>query len=143
MTTLPGWLRAALYATAVMNIAVALVFFPGVPVARALFGFPDAGHAFYFATVALFIGLFGVAYLWYAVAGRADRFFIAWCGAGKLGFVILTAAMWAAGELPARAALGGLADLPFSVAFLAWALRTPAGVGAPAVTLTAGRTSRA
>jgi hypothetical protein len=119
-------MRGALYATAIMNLAAGLLFLPGAGALRALAGFPAGEHAIYLATVALFVLLFGGAYLAAAVMGRADRLFITMAAIGKLGFVAVVTACWAAGALSGRAPLVAAADVVFGVLFLAWVLSADA-----------------
>jgi hypothetical protein len=119
---LPGWLRAALFATAAMNILVGLIFASGSETLLSTAGFPAAGHPFYSLTVGLFIILFGVGYLCAAMAERPERLFIAWTGAGKIAFVVLVTALFVAGRVPLRAPLLASADLAFGAAFVGWFL---------------------
>lgn len=120
MLTLPGWMRRALFATAVMNILVAGAFVPAARDVRVLAGLPAESHPLYLTTVGLFVGLFGCGYLWSAITGRADRLFITLAATGKLGFFALLAGFWVAGSLPLRAPLAGTADLVFGLLFAAW-----------------------
>jgi hypothetical protein len=66
------------------------------------------------------VALFGFGYLWTAIAGRADRLFIALAAAGKTAFVLLLVALWTGGTLPLRAPLVGSADLVFALLFVRW-----------------------
>lgn len=116
-------MRGALLATAVMNIGAAAGFLPSAHAARVMAGIPEAGHPFYLATVAMFILLLGLGYLWAAVVGRADRLFITVAAVGKLAFFTLLMCFWAGGALPMRAPLAGSPDLVFGVLFLRWLLR--------------------
>lgn len=120
MITLPPWMRGALFATAGMNILAAVAFIPAAESLRALAGLPEGGHPFYLVTVAMFVLLFGLAYLWAAVHGRPERLFIAMAAAGKLSFFGLLVWFWAVGAVPTRAPVVGSADLIFGVLFLAW-----------------------
>ena len=117
---LPGWMRGALFATAVMNILAAVAFSPPAGALRALAGMPEGEQPVYMATITLFVLLFGVAYLWLAVSGRAERFFIAVAAAGKLCFVMLLAWFWAGGTVSLRGLLLGSGDLVFALLFGAW-----------------------
>ena len=87
---------------------------------RAVAGFPEAEHPLYLATVGMFVLLFGLGYLWAAIASRADRLFIAVASVGKLSFFALLGSFWAAGALSARAPLVGTGDLVFGILFLIW-----------------------
>jgi hypothetical protein len=133
VTPLPSWMRAALLATAVMNVGGAILFAPPGRAWRAVAGFPEAEHALYLGVVCLFVLLFALAYLWMGLAGRADRLFVAVAAVGKLSFFTLLAAFWAAGALPARAVATGAGDLVFALLFFAWLCGAPRPVPAPAV----------
>lgn len=113
-------MRRALFATAGMNAAAAMAFLPGAGAVRGLAGFPAEAPSFYLATVAMFVLLFGIGYLWAALQGRADRLFIGICALGKISFFALVLAFSLAGDLPARAPLLAAADLGFGTLFLAW-----------------------
>ena len=117
---LPGWMRGALYATAVMNVVASVGFMPPGRALRALAGFPEPDHPLYLVTTGVFVLLFGVGYLWTAIAGRAERLFITLAAAGKLAFVATVSWLWIAGALPARAPLAASGDLVFAVLFLVW-----------------------
>jgi hypothetical protein len=120
MFPLPLWMRTALYATAGMNVLAAGMFLPAAKPLRDWVGLPELGHPLYATTVAMFIFLFGVAYSWTAIVGRADRVFIALSAAGKFSFFAILVCFWAMGSLPVRAPLLGSADLLFSVLFTLW-----------------------
>jgi hypothetical protein len=117
---LPGWMRTALLATAVMNGLAAILFLPPAAGLRELAGLPAGGHPFYLTTVSLFVALFGVGYLWFGLTGRADRFFIAFAALGKLSFFALAFGFALAGALSFRGALLAGGDLVFAVLFLRW-----------------------
>jgi hypothetical protein len=125
MTTLPSWMRVALLATAVMNVAVAPAFLPAGERLRVLAGLPPGGEPFYLAMVAMFVLLFGLGYLWTGATGRADRTFILVAAVGKCSFFALLAGFWLLGGLPLRAPLTGVADLLFGVLFLRWLVAEP------------------
>jgi hypothetical protein len=120
MATLPTWMRRALFATGIMNTGAALGFLPGARFARVAAGLPEDAPSVYLLTIAMFVGLFGVGYLWTAVSGRAERLFITIAAIGKLTFVTLVTTMWATGTLSARAPVAGSPDLVFALLFFAW-----------------------
>ena len=132
MTTLPTWMRRALFATAGMNIVGAALFAPPARARalRAVAGFPPGEHPLYLATVTMFVLLFGLGYLWAAAAGRADRLFITVAAFGKLSFFALLVWFWAVGALPVRAPLVGTGDLVFGILFVVWLYGTRAEVPA-------------
>jgi len=124
MTALPMWLRAALYATAVMNVLVGLAFASGSATLLAATGMPAPVPAFYTLTVGMFVALFGIGYFAVARGDEPERLFLALAGSGKLCFVALVFSLFLAGSLPARAALAAAADLPFGLLFVGWVLTT-------------------
>jgi hypothetical protein len=136
---LPGWMRNALFATAAMNILAAVAFLPPAHRLRALAGFPEADHPLYLIVVSLFVLLFGLAYLGYAMRGHADRLFIALAAAGKLSFFALLVVFWGAGAVPVQAPLSATGDLIFSVLFFAWLYGTPAAFSADTASLRRAR----
>ena len=116
----PGWMRTALFATTAMNLLGAAVFLPAAAPVRAFVGLPPDAHPLYLAVIALFIALFGVGYLWAALANRPERVFIGMAAIGKLSFVSLLVGFWAAGEISVRAPLAAVGDVVFGVMFLVW-----------------------
>ena len=115
-------MRNALFATAVMNLAAGIGFLPPAAGLRGLAGFPAGEQPVYLMTVALFVMLFGLGYLWVAIANRPERLFITLAAIGKISFFGILAALWLAGSLPALAPLAGAADLAFGLIFVAWLL---------------------
>jgi len=122
MFPLPRWLQTALYCTAAMNVLAAATFLPAGKPVRDLAGLPELGHPLYATTVAIFIFLFGLAYLWAAITARSDLLFIALAAAGKFSFFSVLVCLWAMGSLPLRMPVLGSADLFFSVLFVVWLL---------------------
>ena len=122
---IPIWLRRALLATAAMNAFGAFAFTPwGAPL-RDLVGLPSGAHPLYLLIIGVFVGLFGVGYLWTGLTGRADPLFIAIAAAGKLSFVGLLLAFWLVGELSIRAPVSALGDLVFGALLLVWLAGRP------------------
>jgi hypothetical protein len=113
-------MRVAMLATAAMNISVAAMFLPSSRILRTTAGFPADAPAIYLLTVALFVFLFGVGYLYTGFSGVGERLFIAVAAVGKLGFVLLVVGTWMTGSLPPRAPAIASADLFFSVLFFYW-----------------------
>src|SRR5919197_1021065 len=120
MIPLPTWMRGTLYATAVMNILASAAFIPAAGSLRALAGLPEVGHPLYLVTVGMFVLTFGLAYLWAAVTGHAERLFIAVAATGKLSVFGLLVWFWVSGTLPVRAPVLGTGDLIFGILFVAW-----------------------
>ena len=113
-------MRNALFATAFMNVAAGLAFLPPAAGLRTLLGLPAGSDPLYLSLVALFVALFGLGYLWVAVANRPERLFITLGAIGKLGFFLLVVGFWLAGSLPATVLHGGAADLGFALLFFRW-----------------------
>lgn len=116
------FLRQAMAATAVMNIAGSMAFTPLGAGLRAWVGIPDA-HPLWLWTVGSWIFLFGLGYSALAITGRPDRTFIAVAAGGKASFAILLGLMAAMGQIPVLAATGGLPDLVFATIFAHWLIR--------------------
>jgi len=119
-TALPPWMRVALFATAAMNLAAAAAFLPAAAIFRITAGLPADAPPIYLMTVALFVGLFGLGYLYTATRGRDERLFIALSALGKFGFVSLLVLGWLGGSLPLRAPVVAAPDLVFSLLFFYW-----------------------
>jgi hypothetical protein len=112
-------MRGALWTAVVLNLVGVLVFAPPA------LGFgadrlPIPAPPFYAAQVALTIALFGGVYAWLARQPRIDRPLVVVGALGKLGFFVLALSYWAAGDLPARAALQATPDLMLALIFLWW-----------------------
>ncbi len=121
---LPLWMRITLLATAVMNLTGAAAFLPSATALRQMGGLPEGGHPLYMLTVAAFIFIFGLAYGWAGLSGRADRQFIAVGAAGKLAFFALLVWCCCAGSLPLKAVGAGVGDLVFGVLFALWLFKS-------------------
>jgi len=119
---LPTWMRRALLTTAVMNVLGAGLFLPSAGALRALAGVPAGEHAVYLLTIAMFVLLFGLGYLYCGITGRADPLFIAISAAGKLSFVAILVFSWLSGAVSLRAPLSAVGDLVFGLMFLTWLL---------------------
>ena len=122
MLKLPTWMRVVMFATAILNILGAVTFVPSARALRVMGGFPEVAPPLYLTTIGAFIGIFGLAYLWSAVTGRADRQFVAVAAAGKLTFFALLVRYWWAGLLTSKAAMSGTGDLVIGSLFVVWLL---------------------
>jgi len=112
-------MRRALRATAVLNLAAALVFaFPGS--LGQLAGFPAPVPRMYSAFVAFLVVLFGCTYGWLARQPRIDRPLVAFSALGKAGFFAVVLVCGLLGEVPARAVVAASADLVFAAIFVWW-----------------------
>lgn len=116
-------MRYTLFASAVVNAAGAVMFVPAFADLRSQLRFPEP-HPFYLWTLSIWIGTFGLCYLWMAISHRRDRIFIATGAVGKLSFFLLITGYSLAGELPVTAIVSGLPDLVIGSVFLAWLLLT-------------------
>lgn len=120
---IPSWMRVAMLVTAVMNMLGAITFLPAAGAMRAMGGLPAESHPLYLASISVFILVFGAAYLWIGLSGKADRQFVAVAAAGKLSFFGVLVWYWVTGTIPAQAALSGVGDLVFGSLFLFWLVR--------------------
>jgi hypothetical protein len=117
---MPIWMRIALIATGVFNMFGTALFLPAFHSFRESNGLPAESHPLYLWIIASWIFLFGLCYLWLGITGRNERLFLVVGAAGKLAFVFLMFAYYAAGQIPLNAALGSLADLLFAILFIVW-----------------------
>lgn len=101
----------------------ALIFLPAATALRRSVGLLVEGHPFYLSILSLsgFIFIFGVAYLWAGITGRADALFLS--VAGKLFFFGLVVFYWLLGASPLKVPLAASSDLLFALAFIFWLLR--------------------
>jgi hypothetical protein len=116
-------MRAALYATAAMNILGSVTFVPHFSGLRARFELPES-HPLYLLIIGTWVLAFGLCYLWMAVSSRRDRIFVAIGAVGKLSFFALLALFAARGDLPLAAVGAGSGDLLFGLIFIFWLIRT-------------------
>lgn len=115
--------RGVLLASFFYNMVGALVFFPTITIGRRLVGFPEA-PLFYLSLVTIWIGSFGVLYLWLARTGRDERGFLIIAAIGKFAFWTLTVVFWLIGEFPVITPIVALGDLIGAITFTWWLLRT-------------------
>lgn len=106
--------------TAVVNGLGALLFVPAAMALRQFAGLSVHAHPFYLAVIGSFILIFGCAYLWVGITGRADALFLSVAAAGKLAFFTLTVVYWVLGDLPAEVPLAASSDLILALTFFSW-----------------------
>ena len=114
--------RAALWASVALNLLGVAVFAPAA-LGSASPMLPIPAPRFYAAQVGFTIALFGCVYGWMALQTRINAPLLVVGGLGKLGFFALTAAYWAAGDLPFSAVPSATPDLVLAIIFLWWARR--------------------
>jgi hypothetical protein len=117
------FIRRVLLASAVFNVGGALAFAFPSSVGK-LLGLPPDVPTLYLALVTLFVLLFGGLYAWVALQPRIDRPMVALGAIGKAAAFFVFLGCWAAGEVPARAVLGGAGDLALAAIFAWWLVRT-------------------
>lgn len=118
---LEKWMRAALFATAAMNITGAITFVPGILTGRALLRLPES-HPLYLWILSIWIFSFGACYLSMALTQRHDRTFIAIGAIGKLSFFGLMTVYALAGDIGGMAVGAAVGDLVFGIIFIYWLL---------------------
>jgi uncharacterized YccA/Bax inhibitor family protein len=123
MKPLEKWMRWTLLATAVYNAFGALIFIPLISFGRKLIGLPDA-HPFYLWLVTIWIGSFGVLYVWVAVTARPERAFLMIAAIGKFGLFCLMLIFWLKGDFPLAAPLVAAGDLISALIFSWWLWKT-------------------
>ena len=123
MRPLAKWMRWTLVATAVYNMFGVLLFIPLISLGRQLVGIPGA-HPFYLWLVTIWIGSFGVLYVWVAAIGRSDRAFLMIAAIGKFAFFSLMTIYWLAGDFRATAPLVATGDFITAILFTAWLWKT-------------------
>ena len=121
--TLDKLTRRVLLASFFYNMVGVLVFFPWLTLGRRLIGFPEA-HFFYLSLVTIWIGSFGVLYLWLAITARDERGFLIIASIGKFAFWTLTVVFWLIGDFPIITPIVALGDLIGAITFTWWLLRT-------------------
>ena len=115
-------LRRALWTAAAFNLLGALLFaFPASPVGH-LAGLPAEVPGAYRAMTALFVLLFGGAYLWLAQQAVIDRPFVLFGAIGKASAFTLICLLWLGGAVGGLAVFIGSGDLLLAGVFL-WCLR--------------------
>lgn len=113
-------LRASLWLACPFNLlAAAIVLLPGSWLGQ-LYGLPADVPPLYAALTAMFIALFGGAYLWLAVSRTIDRALLALGAIGKLAAFGLSAVLALSGQAPVPVALAALGDLAFALVWLTW-----------------------
>ncbi len=119
-------LRVALWTTAAANLGVALIVLAPQSLPGRLAGLPqDSAPAVYRLLLALFIALFGVAYLWLARRRLIDRSLLTLAASGKLLAFLGVAGLWCNGLASGRFAMLMSADLVFAALFFAWLFGEP------------------
>ena len=116
-------MRWTLLATAGYNMFGVLIFVPLLSIGRKLLGLPGA-HPFYLWLVTIWIGSFGVLYVWVAVTARSERAFIMIAAIGKFGFWSLMLIYWCRGDFPVVAPLVATGDLISALLFAWWLWKT-------------------
>lgn len=124
MKPLAKWMRGTLFATAIYNVFGVLLFIPLLTFGRRLIGIPDA-HPFYLWLVTIWIGSFGILYLWLGITARSERAFLIIAAIGKFAFFGLMLSYWLAGDFLVAAPLVASGDLICALLFTYWLLKNP------------------
>lgn len=115
-------LRRALWTAAVFNLLGALLFaFPASYFGQ-FAGLPAEVPAAYRALTALFVLLFGGAYLWLARQAVVDRALLTFGAIGKASAFTLIVILWLTGAASGRGVLIASGDLILAALFI-WCLR--------------------
>jgi Na+/melibiose symporter-like transporter len=114
-----AFLRKVLWATVVYNIAGAAAFaFPSS--VGQLAGLPVPVAPIYSVLLAIFVLLFGGAYVWLALQPTIDRPLVGFAAVGKASVFAAAIALWATGEASVWFIPGATGDLIFAAIFVWW-----------------------
>lgn len=116
-----GALRAGLWATAALNLVVALAVAVPTSALGQMAGLPAPGPAVYNLLLAWTIALFGVLYAGIARQAELPRLLVLFGALGKAGVFILVASLWARGAASGTLLFLSSGDLAFATFFLLWA----------------------
>jgi len=115
-------LRRALRTAAAFNLLGALLFAFPASIFGHIAGLPAEVPGAYRAMTALFVLLFGGAYLWLAQQAVIDRPFVIFGAIGKASAFALICILWLAGAASGVAVMIASGDLVLAALFL-WCLR--------------------
>lgn len=113
-------IRIALWSSVLLNLLGVALFTPsalGIP----SFLVPLPGPRVYFGQIAWTFALFAGVYVWLARQARINRALVVVGALGKLGFSLLFAAYWMAGDVRTNSMLQATPDLVLAAVFLWWA----------------------
>jgi hypothetical protein len=117
-----AFIRKVLWATVFYNLAGALAFAFPASIGQ-LAGLPLPVAPIYSVLLAIFVLLFGAAYLWLALQPTIDRPLIGFAALGKASVFVAAIVLWLMGEGPGLFIAGATGDLIFAALF-SWWLRT-------------------
>jgi hypothetical protein len=117
-----AFIRKVLWATVFYNLAGALAFAFPASIGQ-LAGLPLPVAPIYSVLLAIFVLLFGAAYLWLALQPTIDRPLIGFAALGKASVFVAAIVLWLLGEGPGLFVPGATGDLIFAALF-SWWLRT-------------------
>lgn len=118
------FIRSILWATAVFNLAGALLIaFPSSSLGQFV-GLPVPVPPIYTTLLAFFVILFGGVYAWLARQPKIDRPLVAFSAIGKAGAFTVFFVCWFFGELSFRGVAAATGDLIFAGLFSSWLIST-------------------
>jgi hypothetical protein len=112
-------IRKVLWATVFYNLAGALAFAFPTSVGQ-LAGLPTPVAPIYNVLLALFVLLFGAAYLWLALQPTIDRPLVGFAALGKASVFVAAVVLWAVDQGPGWFIPGATGDLIFALLFTWW-----------------------
>jgi len=115
-------MRLIVLACGPMNLLGAVSFSPPFPDGRTALGLAEA-PPFYLWVIASWILVFGIAYFWQGLTGKADRTFLAVGAVGKASFAVLLIGLTVQGDIKPLAIAAALPDLVLAIVFLGWLIR--------------------
>jgi hypothetical protein len=114
-----AFIRKVLWATVFYNVAGALAFAFPASIGQ-LAGLPLPVAPIYSVLLAIFVLLFGAAYLWLALQPTIDRPLIGFAALGKASVFVAAIVLWLLGEGPGLFIAGATGDLIFAALFSWW-----------------------
>ena len=114
-----AFIRKVLWATVFYNLAGALAFAFPASIGQ-LAGLPLPVAPIYSVLLAIFVLLFGAAYLWLALQPTIDRPLIGFAALGKASVFVAAIVLWLLGEGPGLFIAGATGDLIFAALFSWW-----------------------
>ncbi|MEO7520431.1 MAG: hypothetical protein ABIW79_01315 [Gemmatimonas sp.] len=113
-------MRVALWSSVALNMLGVVVFLPPA-LGIESFMVPLPAPRLYMGQIAYTIAFFGCVYAWLAMQERINRALVVVGALGKLGFFLLFAGYWMAGDVPATFVMQASPDFVLAVVFLWWA----------------------
>ncbi len=117
---MPSWFRISLFATALINLFGAFIFYPPFRVGRQLLNLPTNTDPLYLSIISAFIAIFAFAYYYLALKRISNPLLIA---VGLLGKLVFAFSLLYFGFFRANSVMPiitALPDIAFAIIFAIW-----------------------